>query len=64
MDVRTAVEEAILSQLQTISLYVNDQLVHQLTDTAYTSGTIALDAGTFVQPSAEVAFDNVVVRRP
>ena len=49
---------------QTISLYVNDQLVHQLTDTAYTSGTIALDAGTFVQPSAEVAFDNVVVRRP
>ena len=47
-----------------ISLFVNDQLVHQFSDTAYSSGTIALDAGTFVQPQAKVAFDNVVVRRP
>ena len=49
---------------QTISLYVNDILVHQLTDNVYSSGTIALDAGTFVQPQAQVAFDNLVVRRP
>ncbi|MBK7896193.1 MAG: family 16 glycoside hydrolase [Candidatus Promineifilaceae bacterium] len=49
---------------QNISLYVNDQLVHQFSDTAYSSGTIALDAGTFVQPMAQVAFDNLVVRRP
>lgn len=49
---------------QTISLYVNDEPVYQFTDTAYSSGTIALDAGTFVQPAAQVAFDNVVVRRP
>lgn len=49
---------------QTISLYVNDEPVFQFTDTAYSSGTIALDAGTFVQPAARVAFDNVVVRRP
>ena len=49
---------------QSISLYVNDILVHQFTDTAYSSGTIALDAGTFVQPQAQVAFDNLVVRRP
>ncbi|MCA9920222.1 MAG: DUF1080 domain-containing protein, partial [Anaerolineales bacterium] len=49
---------------QNISLYVNDQLVHQFSDTAYSSGTIALDAGTFVQPQAKVAFDNLVVRRP
>ena len=49
---------------QSVSLYVNDELVHQFTDTAYSSGTIALDAGTFVQPQAQVAFDNVVVRRP
>jgi hypothetical protein len=49
---------------QTISLYVNGELVHQFTDTAYSSGTIALDAGTFVQPQARVAFDNLVVRRP
>jgi hypothetical protein len=49
---------------QSISLYVNDELIHQFTDTAYSSGTIALDAGTFVQPQAQVAFDNLVVRRP
>ncbi|WP_420630810.1 family 16 glycoside hydrolase [Candidatus Leptofilum sp.] len=47
-----------------ISLYVNDELVHQFNDATYSSGTIALDAGTFVQPQAKVAFDNVVVRRP
>ncbi|GJM41143.1 MAG: hypothetical protein DHS20C20_14250 [Ardenticatenaceae bacterium] len=47
-----------------ISLYVNDELVHQFSDTAYSSGTIALDAGTFVQPQAQVAFDNLVIRRP
>ena len=49
---------------QTISLYVNDEPLDQFTDTAYSSGTIALDAGTFVQPAAQVAFDNLVVRRP
>lgn len=49
---------------QTISLYVNDESLYQFTDTAYSSGTIALDAGTFVQPAAQVAFDNLVVRRP
>ena len=37
---------------QSVALYVNDQLVHQFTDTAYSSGTIALDAGTFVQPKS------------
>jgi len=49
---------------QTITLYVNDIQVHQFTDSAYSSGTIALDAGTFVQPLAQVAFDNLVIRRP
>ncbi len=49
---------------QSISVYVNGILLHQFTDTAYSSGTIALDAGTFVQPQAQVAFDNVVIRRP
>ena len=49
---------------QTISLYVNDEPLYQFSDTAYSSGTIALDAGTFVQPKAQVAFDNLVVRRP
>lgn len=49
---------------QTISLYVNDEPLFQFTDTTYSGGTIALDAGTFVQPAAQVAFDNLVVRRP
>ena len=49
---------------QTISVYVNGILLHQFTDAVYSSGTIALDVGTFVQPQAQVAFDNVVVRRP
>jgi hypothetical protein len=46
------------------SLYVNDQLVHQFVDSAYASGTIGLDAGTFVQPHTQALFDNVVVRSP
>lgn len=49
---------------QSVALFVNDILVHQFTDTTYASGMIALDAGTFVQPQAQVAFDNLVVRRP
>jgi 3-keto-disaccharide hydrolase len=49
---------------QSVALYVNDVLLYQFTDTMYASGMIGLDAGTFVQPQAQVAFDNVVVRRP
>jgi hypothetical protein len=47
-----------------LSFYINDQLVQQLTDQTYLSGQLALDAGTFGQPSLQVAFDNLVVRRP
>lgn len=47
-----------------ISVYVNDTLVQQASDTAYPSGQIALDAGTFGDPLMQVAFDNVVVRKP
>ncbi len=48
----------------TIAVYVNDQLVQQITDSAYLRGNIALDAGTFIQPHTKVAFDNVLVRQP
>ncbi|NKQ36510.1 MAG: DUF1080 domain-containing protein [Chloroflexi bacterium] len=44
-----------------IAVYVNDQLVQEITDSAYLRGNIALDAGTFIQPHTKVAFDNVVV---
>ncbi len=46
------------------SAFVNDQLVHQFVDDAYASGSIGLDAGTFVQPHTQAVFDNVVVRTP
>lgn len=47
-----------------ISIFANETLLFQASDAAYTSGTIALDAGTFTQPGLQVAFDNVVVRQP
>ena len=47
-----------------ISVFANDVLLMQASDNAYTSGTIALDAGTFMQPGLQVAFDNLAVREP
>lgn len=47
-----------------ISLYVNDELLLQVADDTYSSGNIALEAGTFGRAGLQVAFDNVVVRRP
>lgn len=46
-----------------IAVFVNDQLVQQIVDDAYLRGTIALDAGTFLQPHSKAVFDNVVVRQ-
>lgn len=47
-----------------ISLLVNDVLLEQITDDAYTSGYIGLDAGTFDNAPLRVAFDNLVIRPP
>ncbi|MDX1413007.1 MAG: family 16 glycoside hydrolase [Candidatus Promineifilaceae bacterium] len=47
-----------------ISVYVNDALLEQVTDNAYTSGNIALDIGTFDGVGARVSFDNLVVYPP
>ena len=47
-----------------ISIFANETLLFQASDSAYTSGTIALDAGTFTQPGLQVAFDNLEVREP
>ncbi len=47
-----------------LTAYVNDTLVQQVTDATYAAGQIALDAGTFGDPTMQVAFDNVVVREP
>lgn len=47
-----------------LSFYINDQLVQQVNDGSYTSGQIAMDAGTFGYTGLQVAFDNLVVRQP
>ncbi len=44
--------------------YVNEQPVVQFVDEQYATGTIGLDAGTFVQPHTQAVFDNVLVRLP
>jgi len=53
--------EALGSEL---TFYINDSEVHQLQDTQYSSGNIALDAGAFGQSSVTAAFDNIVVQSP
>jgi hypothetical protein len=47
-----------------LTFYINDSEVHQLQDTRYLSGNIALDAGTFGQSSVTAAFDNILVQSP
>lgn len=48
----------------TMTIFVNDTLVQQVTDDGYASGQIALDAGTFGFPEMQASFDNVVVTQP
>lgn len=47
-----------------ITLTVNDVLLEQITDDAYASGYIGLDAGTFDMAPVQVAFDNLVIYPP
>jgi hypothetical protein len=47
-----------------LTAYVNDTLVQQVNDATYAAGQIALDAGTFGDPTMQVAFDNVIIRQP
>lgn len=48
----------------TLSFYANETLLVQVIDGTYERGAVALDAGTFNQSETQVAFDNVVLRRP
>ncbi|MFW6068028.1 MAG: family 16 glycoside hydrolase [Chloroflexota bacterium] len=48
----------------TLSFYANETLLAQVIDGTYERGAVALDAGTFNQSEMQVAFDNVVLRRP
>lgn len=47
-----------------LSLYVNGEIVADVTDTDLTSGDVGLIAGTFEQPGNDVRFDNFQVFRP
>ena len=47
-----------------ISLYVNDNLLEEIQDPTYSSGKIALDAGTFGNPNLRVSFDNLIIYPP
>ena len=44
-----------------ITVYVNDILLQQVSDSTYPTGNIALSAGTFGNGSLQVSFDDLVV---
>lgn len=48
----------------TLSLYVNGELVGQAQDGEITSGDVGLIAGTYEVPGTDVYFDNFTVTRP
>ena len=54
----------IVAQGAQFSFYVNDRLVAEATDSAYRSGGIGLDAGSFSEGGVEVAFDNLIISQP
>jgi hypothetical protein len=47
-----------------LSLYVNDILLAQVTDSDFTSGDIGLLVGTYDEGAAKFGFDNLVVSNP
>lgn len=48
----------------TLTLYVNGEMVASATDSAYTSGDVGLYAGTFSTPDIDILFDNFKVSKP
>jgi hypothetical protein len=51
----------VIASGDSLTFYVNDILLTQLTDPAYTSGSLALDAGSFGGGDLQVSFDNLLV---
>lgn len=49
---------------ETLSLYINDQLVEQVNDSDLTSGNVGLIAGTYETPGTDILFSNFIVREP
>lgn len=48
----------------TLSLYVNRELIKSVQDANLTTGNVGLLAGTFGETGVEINFDNFVVRKP
>ena len=48
----------------TLTFYVNGQMVTSTNDSSFTGGDVGFIAGTFDIPSAEFSFDNLVVTKP
>ena len=49
---------------ETLTLYVNGQLVAQVRDLDFPVGDVGLFAGTYGAPGTDIRFDNFVVREP
>jgi len=47
-----------------LSLYVNGEIVAEVTDGDLTSGDVGLASGTYDDPGTDMRFDNIVVYRP
>jgi hypothetical protein len=47
-----------------LTFYVNDQLLAEVQDSAYTNGDIGLTAGSFDEPDVDLHFDNLMVTKP
>lgn len=63
-DLNSTNELRVVAVGPVIAFYVNDELLTEVTDSAYVAGQIALDAGTFGMPKATVAFDNLTIAEP
>jgi hypothetical protein len=55
-------ELRVTAEGPSLAFYANDQLLHELQDSVYSGGQIALDAGTFGGQRTIVAFDNLAIR--
>jgi hypothetical protein len=55
---------AVRAAQGTFSFYANDQLLTEVVDGQYSTGQIALSAGTYGEPGLRIAYDNLVVREP
>ena len=49
---------------RTLTFFVNQVQVAQVTDDAFTRGEVGILAGTLTEPGVQVAFDNVEVSKP